>query len=360
MPAHGHAPQSGPNNTPATDMALFSLRAALGLDSSSFEAGLKRTQSMATGWASTFKSTIAGAFTAGAVVAWSKTILDHAGKIVDLADAYKLTTEQVQVAMQAAAENGVAEEQLMQITAKLGEQRQKALEGDEKAIGVFARMGISLERLRTAEVNNFTLLKEVGTANAIRSDELQNQADMMDLLGSKSAKAAEAIRQLSNVSPISIISDDDLRKLDQAGDKMSQIWLTTKALSAKLIVNSIDDVGKTGAFFDEMLSKLFGVKPYKGKPDTSGPEPDWSSMNGGGYDAAVQAIEAGRANAAATLKAPKASRGAAPTFRSSADGALQSMGGYWFGAVDSSKQDLAAMRADIKRIADSVNQVASQ
>jgi hypothetical protein len=229
-------------------------------------------------------------------------------------------------------------------------------------------MGISLDTLRSAEVNNFTLLRQVGAANAERTDALQNQADMMDLLGAKSAKAAEAIRQLSTADPILIIPDDELRKLDAVGDKISAITLALKNLGAFTLGAGFNIAGKDAAFTKALLLLSVGVKPdaktlaamvgvdlKEQKPPTTGDvaETDFSLLNGGGYNAAVQAIESAR-------KDRPRRTGVLPEFRSNAAGALQSMGGYWFGAEDSSKQDLAAMRADIKRIADSVNKVATQ
>lgn len=346
-------------------MGLFSIMGRLGLDTSDFQAGIKRADSATTGFANKLsgdiKGKLAGAFTAGAVIAATKTLLDHAGKIVDLADAYRITTEQVQILMQAAAENGVEEEKLLQITTKLAEQRQKAIEGDDKAIAVFARMGVSLQRLQSAELDNFTLLKEVGAANAARTDTLQNQADLTDLLGAKSAKAAEAIRQLSTATPILIISDEELRKLDAVGDKISAITLALKSLGGLTLGAGFNIAGKDAAFTKALLLLSIGVKPdaktmaaMVGVDLKDEVEPNFSALNGGGYDAATQAIEAARANRKPeTVKtARERSASSAGKFTRPDTGNLARIGGLYFGADYNMR--LMTLQQETKRLTERI------
>lgn len=346
-------------------MGLFSMLGRLALDTTAFEAGIKRADSATTSFSNKLsadiKGKLSGAFTAGAVIAATKAILDHTGKIVDLADAYSITTEQVQILMQAAAENGVEEEKLLQITTKLAEQRQKAIEGDDKAIAAFARMGIALQRLQSAELDNFTLLKDVGAANAARTDTLQNQADLTDLLGAKSAKAAEAIRQLSTATPILIISNEELRKLDEVGDKISAIALALKNLGGLTLGAGFNIAGKDIAFTKAMLLLSLGVKPdaktmaaMVGVDLKDQVEPDFSAFNAGGYDAATQAIEAARANRKPeTVKtAREMAASSSGRFTRPDTGSLARIGGLYFGADYNMR--LMTLQQETKRLTERI------
>lgn len=328
-------------------MTFFNLIAKLGLDSSSFDAGMKRAESSASKLGGVLKSRLAGAFSIGAAVAITKQALNDAGRIVDLADAYNMTTKQVQILMEAAAENGVELENLTQITVKLLEARQRAMKGDEGAINAFARMGVSVKRLNDEQLSNFDLLKEIGSASSARNDSLQSQADLLELVGNKSAKAAEAIRQLHNTEPLIIVPDDQLRKLDKIGDKFTQIWNTAKSLGMILVVQSVEDVGKTWDSFDEMMSKAFGIKPMSAsrRPEDN---TDYAALNAGGYQASVDAIEANRDVEKRKGSKIERMRSEKSKFSRAEGGSLAGMGGLFLGADYSLRlMDVQKKQADI-------------
>jgi hypothetical protein len=403
-------------------MGLFSIMGRLGLDTSDFQAGIKRAESATTGFANKLsgdiRGKIAGAFTVAAVAAWSKSVSDHYGKVADLADAYRITTEQVQKMQAAEMLNGQEMGSLANVMTKLQEARQKAVAGDEKMIGVYKRMGLSLNDLKSDSVDAYSVLEKVGSALSSRPDSSQAQADFLDLAGTKAAKLLKAVQDINNEPPVTIIKDAQVRAISDAGDRLDVILANLRAISAISFINvtnAMDDIaGVAGDIWGiitnpsswtsggenslSILKKIVENRIALNKAIREGPGPEpvltdrqrwgseWADIHTKGWRQVEREMMAAKWSKSGQLfgsdnplfsmegrdtgemfgpmllpgMLKQKATSNMPEFRSNAAGALQSMGGYWFGAEDSSKQDLAAMRADIKRIADSVNKVATQ
>ena len=244
-------------------MALFSLMAKLGLDLADYDSGLKKagkmTQESTSKMASDVKS--AGAsiaqhlgkfFTVAALSAGIKFMSDAAGKIVDLADAYDLTTEQIQRMETAAIGAGVPLDAMVEATVKISEARKKATQGDEDAIEAFRKLGISLGDVSNKNTTNYDLLLRVGKASKDAAVSYDAQQAIVSILGAKSVKLTQAMRDLAELGPISFVTDEDLRKLDSATSKVEQL--------AMKIRNSALAFGSTVISFHEGLAA--GEKAY--------------------------------------------------------------------------------------------------
>ena len=214
-------------------MALFSLLGKLGLDASSFNAGLKETTKRTQSWASGMKGQLAAAFSVGAVIAWAKATAGAADTIMNLADAYDVTTDKIQLMQEAAARNGVQAEQLLTATVKIGEARKRALEGDEKAASAFSRMGITMERLNDKSVDNYDLMTDIGKASEGSNRNFQHQADLVDLIGAKGVRLVAAIRQLEGLN-INLVSKEQLETVDALGDKYGEVIESIKRANLSL------------------------------------------------------------------------------------------------------------------------------
>jgi hypothetical protein len=227
-------------------MGLLSLLLRMGYDDSEVRSGIKQTESVVTGFgnriSNELKSKLAGAFTVAAIASFGKAILDNAGKIIDLADAYKLTTDQVQIMTGSAIANGVEIEALIQTTAKLTEARQKALEGDKKTISAFERMGISMATLENGSTGLYDMLVKIGSASSSRADGSQAGMDFADILGAKSSKLRKAIEDLQNAPAIDIVPEETLRSIDEAGDMLSIAWKNALGLASVNFVNFINGI----------------------------------------------------------------------------------------------------------------------
>lgn len=222
-------------------MALFSLIARLGLDTSAFEGGLKRSQSLAIGFGREFKSTLAAAFTVGAVSAYTNKLLNLADNTKDLADQLGITTEEVQRLNYIADDSGVAFDKWAAAIGKVSAARNEALGGGEKAEKLrklFERFGVTNADLANESVRAFDILKKLAASAGELSTLSQSQ--LTELLGEKAFRLISSLGQLNADLPIQIISDEELKRIDDAAKKI------------KLLQNEVDTYAAT------MLAKTLG------------------------------------------------------------------------------------------------------
>lgn len=216
-------------------MALFEMIGKLGLNTAEFQGGMKRAESIASAASNKIKGFLAEAFTATAVVAFAKHIASLAGNILDLADAFDTTTDQIQIMQEAAARNGVQVEQLLQSTVKLAQVRQKAIEGDKNAIAAFNRLGISIESVTDANKSNYDLMIEVASAFANSNRTFADQAAVMDILGGKSIRLMGAIKSLKELGTINLISEEELTRIDAAADAIEEAGRSIQRVLVEVI-----------------------------------------------------------------------------------------------------------------------------
>lgn len=242
-------------------MALFSLLGKLGLDSSSFNSGLKDAGSRVSAFASKIGPQLAAAFSAAAIISFTKSLSVAADTILNLSDAYDVTTDKIQLMQEAAARNGVQVEQLLQTTVKIGEARQKALEGDKKTIAAFERMGISMSKLNDKSVDNYELVSDVAKTSSQSNRNFQHQADLVDLIGGKGVRLVGALREIQDLK-INLVSDEEIKRVDALGDKLGNLIESIKR-------SSLQAAGKTIGFFESTSAgdKAYEEAKKQGKSD---------------------------------------------------------------------------------------------
>lgn len=389
MPARGCATDGEPTTCgEKLSMGMFSFIGRLMLDTSDFQAGAKRVESTATGMArkvsSDVKGMIAGAFTVGAITSFTKSVINAGDRIGDLAEQYHLTNEEVQRLEILAGKTGVKFEKFGESFIKFADIRQKAIDGDAKSLAMLNRYGVSQGDVVNKSKTNLDLLTQISDAYSEVSDSSQAQADALDIAGAKGQKVLSTLTQIKNLGPVKLISDEDITALGEFNDALDEVLRQSQVAAAPALgfwgqvmkrANELKADGSGQSFSIAFFEEMFGWNPN-------------TSLRGGERTGAITAADLAAAREKMTpygvnslfgsdnpnftregrdsgeMFGPSSPLRKKETkqeeFKSNAASALQNMGGYWFGAVDSSKQDLAAMRADIKRIADSVNQVANQ
>jgi hypothetical protein len=309
---------------------------------------------------------IAGAFTLGAITSFTKSVINAGDRIGDLAEQYHLTNEEVQRLEILAGKTGVKFEKFGESFIKFAEIRQKAIDGDAKSLSLLNRYGVSQSDVVNRSKTNLDLLTQISDAYSEVSGSSQAQADALDIAGAKGQKVLSTLTQMKSLGPVKLISDEDIAALGQFADSLDEIkrqaqvataptlgfWGRVLARGNEMVSSGDETFALTRAtlaeFFDTGPSRTGAITPQ----DIATAREKLTPY--GGF------TMAGRDTGEFFGPPAPGKKANMPDFRSNAAGALQSMGGYWFGAEDSSKQDLAAMRADIKRIADSVNKVATQ
>ncbi len=226
-------------------MALLSLVAKLGLDKTGFEQGLSKATQQASRFGSNLKATLAGAFGAGAMVAFAKGIADTVGRIKDLSEQFGVTTDEVQNIDYAMKQSGMSFEDFGAAMNKLGPARREAALGNEELRETFRKFGVSAEDLQDPLLSNKDILIKVAEAMRGTNVTAAEQAAIMDLLGTKAAKLANVLAGLDGFQAPSLFSEEDIAMIDQMS-KEFELFYRDIQISAietgKLLVDTFNNV----------------------------------------------------------------------------------------------------------------------
>ena len=205
-------------------MALLSLLVKLGLDTASFQSGVKRAESSITGMArgalGSVKGQLAAAFSVGAVSAFANSVVAAADRIGDLSDQMGISTDEVQRLDIATSRSGVKVEQLGQAFLKVGEYRKAAGEGDVEKAAALAKMGISMADIQNRNKSNKDLAEQIYGWFLKTNGTAKDQADLVDVTGIKAEKLVAAFKSLSELGPVKLFSEEDVKALSEFNDGM--------------------------------------------------------------------------------------------------------------------------------------------
>jgi hypothetical protein len=153
--------QLGKQDKGAIDMGNFSLLAKLGLDSSSFESGAKRAESLSRKFGKEMTGALATAFSVEKVVEFGLEAVSAAGKLSDLSERTGVSAQFLQEMKFAAEQTGASLEDVTASVEKLNVARSQALAGSEAKMDAFKLLGISAEDLKTLKSDDlFTKIGE--------------------------------------------------------------------------------------------------------------------------------------------------------------------------------------------------------
>ena len=224
-------------------MGNFSLLAKLGLDSSSFESGAKRAESISRKFGKEMTGALATAFSVEKVVQFGLEAVSAAGKLSDLSDRVGVSAGFLQEMQFAAEQTGASLEDVTTSIEKLSVARAQALAGSETKMNAFKLLGISADDLKTLRSED--LFTKIG-------DTIKNAPNPQNLLApfreiaGKGAGAlipamieglqdtAQKARELGLV-----MNDNVVASLDDAADRID----TLKAGFTVLIGTIISEVG---------------------------------------------------------------------------------------------------------------------
>lgn len=198
-------------------MSLFRLIMKLGVDSTELDTGLKKAESGIQGWSSKIGGYLAGAFTVGAVVNFTKHVADAAGQVGDLADQLGITVEQVQALQRAADHSGVAFDKYANALGKIRKLKADFAAGDATAQGVFQKTGLN------PNADEFTLLQQIGGLP---------DAKAFEILDAKSARLKDSLKEIGQIPRVELMTAENVAILDRAGDALGDIKRAIIALGS--------------------------------------------------------------------------------------------------------------------------------
>jgi len=199
-------------------MSLFRLVAKLGIDSTDYEAGLKKAESSIEGWSKRIGGYLAGAFTAAAISGLINDVKRLAGEIKDVAEQYDLTYEQVQRLQRVSANSGVGLEKYLTALGKIKKAQADFAAGDPTAKTLFEKLGVNPQQ------GSFDILEQLGFSS--------DKAAVFELLGVKSASMFNSLKQINELGPMLLITDDQVERLDKAEKSMANFKADAMAYAA--------------------------------------------------------------------------------------------------------------------------------
>lgn len=217
-------------------MGILSMLVKIGVDSSAFDAGLKRAQSVGERFGSSFKASVTtklgAAFSVAAITAYTKHMMDLAGEIKDMGEQMNLTTDEVQRLQILANDTGVSFDKLSSVLLKLEEARLKATKGDQQAAKSLENLGVSNEMLYNAELSTLDIAIKTAKTHKESGGSAETTAAMFDIYGLKLKATATALSEYQKTADRTIIKQEQLDNLDKYNKLFEEQIRLLKALSA--------------------------------------------------------------------------------------------------------------------------------
>jgi hypothetical protein len=207
-------------------MPIFSFLAKLGLDTTDFQAGVKRAQSSATGLGKgiadglkrendSIKGALAGMFTVSAARSYFGDLKNIVGEIKDMSELLGVSTDEVQRLQRAAEGSGQSFKVVVSALQKIEQMRAEALTGDERSTRIFGMLGINPES-SPMDIMQKAVKASGGTA--------QESAAAFELLGRRVGNLKLVIDELANVADARIIPEADIQAMDDNVKKFEAAW----------------------------------------------------------------------------------------------------------------------------------------
>ncbi|HWN95005.1 MAG TPA: hypothetical protein VNT99_08230, partial [Methylomirabilota bacterium] len=276
-------------------MGLLSIMARLGLNTSGFEVGLKRVESLSqkTGnlVSGHLKGQLAAAFGVYALQRASAETIKFGSELTDLSKIASTTTARMQELNYAATQDGATMQDMTKAMRKLAEAREDALKnpGGDKA-SAFANFGIGAAELASLKDMGELLLRVGDGVKGVNLD-ANSTPQILSLIGTKGSAILPAmiagLRESGDEAKRLnlILGTETVAALDRMGDAADRMWLGLKGPIAEMtvgvlrllldlnaLVRMLPSVGtliasgfllpfaKAFEFIDAGFDKLMGVK----------------------------------------------------------------------------------------------------
>lgn len=267
-------------------MSFLSLIAQLGLDATGFKVGLKQSESAVKGFSqsvnSNIKGALVGAFGIGAAIAATKSTVDYASSINDMAARMDIGVEAAQGLSYAVKQTGSNQGELESALKKTAIAQQEALGGNEEMLATFKRLGVSADDLKTKRFDDVFLKISKSQENAVQSG--RQLTDVVSVMGKTGYKLLPAMREgLAGASDEArklglVMNADTISQLDDLGDRAETLALRMTATLGPAIIGIVNSLM---AMFDAFRIVGKGIGNFYG-----------TLSSGAGFKAAILSIGA--------------------------------------------------------------------
>lgn len=227
-------------------MNILKLIAQLTLDGRGFKAGIREAQSIGKGFANnlagSIKGELAAVFGAGALVAFAKNALSSTAALKDMAEQSRMTTTEVQEMTAAAANASLEWNDVAAAERQFSQRRREAAEGNERLRESFAALGMDLNDLQNPQLRFIDFLERANKAmeNMTPEQKARASVELFDTLGKMGPKLEGFLKELQNSKGITIVSPEDIQRIDQAEKKVESLARTIRGRFAIFTADTME------------------------------------------------------------------------------------------------------------------------
>lgn len=184
-------------------------------------------------------------------------ILELGGKVQDLSNKLGISTDAVQQWDYALKQNGSSIEAAVPFFQRLSQARQEALEGSDKAIADFQRLGVSMDMLKSKRPDEIAKVIAKGFEDG---DPQQLIAPLVNVGGRGAMAMAAAFRDglADALGEAPIVPPKDIEALDRAADEWGKLKADATATFAPLLAGIFEFVNGAVNIVEIFLGKFVG------------------------------------------------------------------------------------------------------
>lgn len=242
---------------------LVEMRADLGklrVDVKEMEGVFKSGFSNVENFAKSFTNVLGAAFSAGAIIAYGKQLIDLGGHLKDLSQQTGISGQTLSGLKSTLEENGTSLEAFAKGIFTL----QKNLGGikneSDPAAAAVKALGLNLDELRKADTETF--LQLVTDALGKVENPINRAALGAQLLSKNFRELGPAINEMAGrLAELRKggLSDEDINRLDEFGDSLTRLNNRIKLLAAEGLATLIRDLSNINFLFSQMFNKSAAV-----------------------------------------------------------------------------------------------------
>lgn len=234
-----------------------SLLATLGLDATSFQAGMRNSSRAAKDIGHEIKSSLGdvaaaslAGFSAGRLLEDSVEMATH---IKQLSNEFRVSVETIQTWQRGAERAGMTADDVGNAMNRLKKARAAAVEKQDA--GAFAEFGISLAALNTEAISTEEIMDRIRASTAGRPITDSEDVAGMELMGRSGARILSALQQIHELGQIKVIDQESIEQIHEAE-------LRLKDFKRDVEVGVATTLGKLPGIFDRMALGWEGVKAF--------------------------------------------------------------------------------------------------
>jgi hypothetical protein len=282
-----------------------SIKFNVSANTAQFQSGMRQVDAAAKSTAAGIKTAFAGVgslLVGGAVAAGLKSLMNDFDRVGKLATRFGTSAESIQRVSVAADVAGTNIEQVAQAMTKAGVAASQAVEKGGTMAETFERAGINAQKFASAQLDQKLLM--VSEAFAAAQGDASKTNAIIEILGTRAG--ANLIPLISNVQAlkaemggVSVASDDMVRKIEAANDRLTRLGNDGKVAFAMLLEGVVNTSERLGSLLSD-LSNIAKLSAAASLALTGNIRPLWELLQTGKTIKEMEEIEA-RASAIVQL-----------------------------------------------------------